>query len=80
MGWDATTEYELEGKTLTVGSTFKCFGERGKTYSFIRTVTNPDTGSTWIDCYGGSRDRQGSRAITPDTINPASIKPPPRKG
>lgn len=77
--WSNAYEYELDGKTLVVGSTFKCYGEKGKTYRFIKAVTNAE-GSVWIDCYGGSASKQMSRAIEPSAINPSSIKPPKRQG
>lgn len=77
--WVHEYEFEVGGKTLAVGSTFKVYGERGKTYRFIKAVTNPATGSTWIDCFGGSTSRQKSRSIDPEAINPTSIKKPKKK-
>lgn len=77
--WTHEYEYEFpDGKRLEIGWTFKCFGEKGKTYRFIKATTNA-AGTTWIDCFGGSCQREQSRAFDPERINTASIKPPKRK-
>jgi hypothetical protein len=77
--WKKEYAFELpNGKVLEPGWTFKLFGEKGKTYRFISVVTNPDIPSTWIDCFGGSANKQKSRSITPDKINPDSAKKPKR--
>jgi len=78
--WITEYEYELpDGTKLEVGLTFKCFGEKGKTYRFIKAVTNPNIPSTWIDCFGGSHSKQQSRSLDPERINPASVKRPKKR-
>jgi hypothetical protein len=75
--WKKEYEFELpNGKVLEPGWTFKITGEKGKTYRFISVTTNPDVPSTWIDCFGGGGGKEKSRAIFPETINPASAKKP----
>ena len=73
--WTATEEVEIGGKTLTLGGTFKCKGERGKTYKFTRLITTEE-GEVWVDCYGGSSGREQCRSIHLDSIDPKSIKKP----
>lgn len=77
--WASTYEHTFpDGKRLEVGWTFRCHGEKGKTYRYIKTVTNAE-GDTWIECFGGSHQREQSRAFYPDRINTSSIKPPKRR-
>jgi hypothetical protein len=77
--WTHTYEYAFpDGKRLEVGCIFKCLGEKGKTYRFIKAVTNTG-GTTWIDCYGGGGGREQSRAFAPERISTASIKKPKPK-
>jgi len=78
--WTNDYTYTLSnGTILEPGMVFKCFNEKGKTYRFIKAVTNPNQGTTWIDCFGGSHGREQSRAISPERVNPSSIKKPKRK-
>ena len=78
--WTYEYEYELEdGTNLEVGSTFKLSGEAGKTYRFIKAVTNPVVPSTWIDCFGGGYGREQSRSVHPDRIKPHSVKRPKKQ-
>ena len=75
--WTKEYEYELpNGMVLEPGWTFKLAGEKGKTYRFICTVTNPDLHSTWIDCFGGGGGKEKSRSIDPERIKPESAKKP----
>lgn len=69
--WTIVFEDEVGGKPLVPGTVFKLFGEKGKSYTYTRTVTN-EGGSEWVDCYGGGT-RVGSRSIRRESINPKSI-------
>jgi len=76
-GWTKKYEHQLpNGKLLEPGWTFKLVGEKGKTYRYICTVTNPDIPSTWIDCFGGGGGKEKSRSVSPDRINPESARKP----
>jgi hypothetical protein len=69
--WTIVFEDEVDGKPLVPGTVFKLFGEKGKSYTYTRTVTN-ERGSVWVDCYGGGT-RVGSRSIRRESIKPDSI-------
>ena len=75
--WKVEYEYAIEGAKvpLAPGVIFRLQGENGKSYRFIKAVTN-SKGETWIDCFGGSYQRQMSRAIFPERIVPKSVKVP----
>lgn len=73
--WKIAYTHEFpDGKTLEVGQEFRVLREKGKRYSYIRTVTNGD--ETWIDCFGGSYSKQSSRAVHPEKVNTAEIRKP----
>lgn len=75
--WKATYEFTLpDGRELHVGDSFNLTGEKGKRYRFIKHVSNPDNGSEWIDCFGGSSGRQQSRSIVPERVNKVFPKKP----
>jgi len=75
MTWKHDYTYTLEdGHVLEPGSEFRLDGERGKSYRFIKAVTNEDTGACWIDCFGGSSHKQKSRSVAPEGIVPMKRK------
>ncbi len=77
--WIISHTYELSKDVLLeTGVTFRCIGERGRTYKFVKAVTN-GAGETWIDCFGGASGYGQSRSVSPDRINPASVKRPKKK-
>jgi len=69
--WIIAFEDDVEGHPLVPGTQFKIHDERGKVYSYTRTVTNRE-GAQWVDCYGGGT-RAGSRSIRREMINPKTI-------
>lgn len=74
--WKVTYTHEFsDGKTLEVGQEFRMLREKGKRYSYIRTVETSD-GETWIDCFGGSYSKQGSRSVHPEKVNTVEIRKP----
>lgn len=48
-----TREYELEIGNFTIvrGDIIKIDGEHGIKFKFDSLVTNPKTGSVWVDCF-----------------------------
>lgn len=79
--WTIVYEATLsDGTPLEVGTQFALKGEAGKSYRFIRLITN-EKGDTWVDCFGGGNGRKAlhcSRSILLDRIRPNSIKRPKR--
>ena len=74
--WTITYTHEFpDGKTLEVGQEFRLLREKGKRYSYLRTVTTSD-GETWIDCFGGAYSKPKSRSIHPELVNTAEIRKP----
>jgi hypothetical protein len=70
--WTVSTEIQINGRNVTVGTEMKIKGERGR-FRFMKHVTNAD-GVEWIDVWGGPKKSEHTRSFRLDRVQRVHYK------
>jgi hypothetical protein len=65
--WEVSTEVTINGRQVSPGTELQVSGERGR-FRFIRQVTRPERGITWLDVWGGPKGSENLRAFRPERV------------
>lgn len=70
--WTVSTEIQINGRKVTVGTEMKIKGERGR-FRFMKHVINAD-GVEWIDVWGGPKKSEHTRSFRLDMVQRVHYK------